>query len=73
MAVEIRVSRPVAIFLLKYGLIDSKKAELTCRGFDGSRGWVGLIPSDWSTIESNEELKSFGLCLWQDVEPIEPD
>lgn len=61
-----KISREIALFFLKYDLIDTQKALIVCKDFANDDGdFVEVISEDYDSINDDKDYKEFEIWLRQ--------
>ena len=81
---EIKIPRRLAIFMLKWGVLNKRRAQIFCQEYGGcvscdeglthsSCDFVSLAPEEWLSVEADKNLKTFKMIVGHRVKRIEPE
>lgn len=59
-----KISRNTVLFLLKYDLLDDKKAMIMCKGFaNDDEDFLEVVSEDYESLEEDENYTNFEIWL----------
>ena len=59
-----KLTRDLALFFLKHGLIDTDKAILVCQGFaTDDEDFVEVLPEDYESLKEDKDYQAFEIWL----------